>query len=131
MLNLNRKDTINNFFDLIKTLVETNLLWFIFSSPFFGYVYYILWSVSKMNTMQIIIVNMLWLFALLPATTALFGVLRKRVKKEKISIVKYFFKYYQENYQQSWMGGILFSIFWSLYGYSFLNYSSINSLINI
>src|SRR5699024_696633 len=66
--------------------------------------------------------NILWLVLCLPvvtifpATTAMFGVIRKWHNEEDVMIFKHFFKLFKENFRQSFLIGIIwFGIAFVLY----------------
>jgi uncharacterized membrane protein YesL len=55
-------------------------------------------------------------FIFFPATTAMFGIVRKWVMKEEVPIIRFFWKYYKENYKRSLVGGLIFSVSWAIVG---------------
>ncbi|MBT2734639.1 YesL family protein [Bacillus sp. ISL-7] len=82
---------------------------------------------TTLNTIvDLFLLNLLWVMTMLPlitffpATVAMFGVVRKRIlQKETEGIVKSFFKIFKENFKQSF----ILSIFWSVLAlFLFLDY---------
>lgn len=106
----------------ITRIAYTNILWLLCSSPFlFALFMKIMLLNTAANSNDHLIINwamgILAPFTLFPAISALFAVVRKWVMGEPdIAIFKTFFKAYKENYKQSMIGGIfytlLFTIMW-------------------
>jgi uncharacterized membrane protein YesL len=101
----------------IMRLSGTNLLWFIFSIPFFFMLVPMLVPVQGDADPKAVLIQMAILaaivapFTLFPATTAMFSVARKWVMGEAdVPIIKTFWKGYRENYKQSMLGGFLYAI---------------------
>jgi uncharacterized membrane protein YesL len=69
-------------------------------------------------------------FLLFPATTAMFGVVRKWFMKEEIKIVKSFWTFYKENYKRSLSGGLILSILWLVGVVDYLYIKSDVSFVN-
>ncbi|USB32231.1 DUF624 domain-containing protein [Paenibacillus sp. YPG26] len=99
----------------ISRIAASNLLWLLCSIPFFFVV------VSKILLLQAMPDQpetlSYWLMAILapitlfPATSALFAVTRKWVMgEEDVSVWRTFFKGYKENYKQSLLGGIFYTL---------------------
>src|SRR5699024_7445505 len=53
-------------------------------------------------------------FIFFPATTAMFGIIRKWILGHEINMLSSFWKYYKENYVKSLLGGILIVLIWIL-----------------
>lgn len=90
----------------------TNVLWLLFNLPVV-YLGLTLLFVENMNEMMTILTTMAILapFIFFPATTAMFGVVRKWVLGEQdIPLFRSFWQYYKENYVRSMCGGLLFIV---------------------
>ena len=65
------------------------------------------------KVMSFLFLNILWLISCLPivtifpATTAMFGVIRKWHREEDVMLLKQFFKLFKENFRQSFLVGIV------------------------
>jgi uncharacterized membrane protein YesL len=101
----------------IMRLSGTNLLWFIFSLPFFFMLVPMLVPVQGGADPKDVLIQMAVLaaivapFTLFPATTAMFSVVRKWIMGEAdVPIIKTYWKGYRENYKQSMFGGFLYAI---------------------
>ncbi|MEW4369049.1 YesL family protein [Paenibacillus kandeliae] len=100
----------------IMRLAGSNLLWVICSSPFlFFLVFRFIFMQSGASQNDILQTNwamgILAPFVLFPATSALFTVVRKWVMGEgDVSVIKTFFRGYKENYKQSMIGGIFYTL---------------------
>lgn len=101
----------------IMRIAGSNLLWLICGSPFFLFVLMKVslflsgvenWGADPITNIGMVLTAP---FLLFPATSALFSVVRKWVMGESdLSVTKVFFKGYKENYKQSMMGGIFYTI---------------------
>ncbi|WP_427052532.1 YesL family protein [Paenibacillus sp. TC-CSREp1] len=109
----------------ITRLAATNLLWAICSSPF------LFFMIMKLLVMQQNLANeslqMNWAIAivapltLFPATAALFTVVRKwNMGDTDVPIFRTFFAGYKENYKQSLIGGIFYTL---LFAIMYLDYT--------
>ncbi|MDT9718950.1 DUF624 domain-containing protein [Paenibacillus sp. ClWae2A] len=109
----------------ITRLAATNLLWAICSSPFLFFL------IMKLLVMQQNLANeslqMNWAIAivapltLFPATSALFTVVRKwNMGDTDVPIFRTFFVGYKENYKQSLIGGIFYTL---LFAIMYLDYT--------
>lgn len=99
---------------LITRFAYTNVIWILFNLP----IVYILLSLitSDLSNIQLYLMTIVVLapFFFFPATTAMFGVVRKWVMGEgDIPIFRSFLKYYRENYVRSLLGGLLFTFLWT------------------
>ncbi|GGJ20320.1 YesL family protein [Paenibacillus hunanensis] len=100
----------------IMRLAGSNLLWVICSSPFlFFLVMRFIFSQPQFTQNDILQANwamgILAPFTLFPATAALFTVVRKWVMGEgDVSVIKTFFRGYKENYRQSMIGGLFYTL---------------------
>lgn len=97
----------------ITRFASINILWFLFNLPM---VYMLVISIDNPQSLQMGLISIAFLtpFIFFPATTAMYGVVRKWVLDEwDIPIWRSFLKYYKENYKRSLLGGIVFSLFWT------------------
>lgn len=99
----------------ISRIAVSNLLWLLCSFPFFfvAITKYLLLVTSpeQTETMTLYVMMILAPVTLFPATSALFAVTRKWVMGEAdVSVVKTFFKGYKDNYKQSLVGGIFYTL---------------------
>ncbi|PLS05601.1 YesL family protein [Neobacillus cucumis] len=108
---------LNPIFEWISKLVGTNLLWVLFNFPI-AYLTLSLFTVKEMSQiiMLMIIIALLVPFIFFPATTAMFGIVRKWVMKEEVPIFRFFWKYYKENYKRSLLGGLILTVLWVIVG---------------
>ncbi|WP_235886140.1 YesL family protein [Paenibacillus cymbidii] len=118
----------------IMRLSVTNILWVICSSPFFFLLLSMLISpgVSEDGGVTSDIVKQ-WLltlaivapFTLVPASAAMFSVVRKWVMgEEDVPLFKTFFRGYKQNYLQSMLGGLIFLAIAVILYINFLFYTS-------
>lgn len=111
------KGLMGGFYKITEWIMRisgSNLLWLLCSSPFLFFVLTMLVS-PEMNAD--FLREILWFmaivapFTLFPATAALFSVTRKWVMGDMdVSIIKTYFKGYKENYKQSMVGGIFYTL---------------------
>lgn len=104
----------------IMRLAVINILWLVCSIPFVFMTWMLFLSGSVGGTeaemmgqvyMTLIIMAILAPFTLFPATAAMFTVARKWVTGEvDVPLFKTFFRGYKENYLQSMLGGIIYTI---------------------
>jgi len=108
---------LNPVFEWITKLAGTNLLWILFNLPvvYLTLSLFVAKDVSQM-VMLIITIAVLAPFFFFPATTAMFGVVRKWVMKDEVPIIRSFWKYYKENYKRSLAGGVIISVLWVIVG---------------
>jgi uncharacterized membrane protein YesL len=92
----------------------TNVLWVLCSLPFF-FVLVLLFSSNltpDLVKQTFIIAGIVAPFTLVPATAAMFVVVRKWITGDTdVPLLKTFFRGYKENYRQSMIGGIVFMVF--------------------
>lgn len=98
----------------IMRLSGTNLLWVICSVPFL-FILYMRLAIDPQYVNEAVTLN--WALGILapvtlfPATSAMFTVARKWVMGEPdVKIIRTFFKGYKENYKQSLVGGIFYTL---------------------
>ncbi|WP_160724424.1 YesL family protein [Bacillus sp. USDA818B3_A] len=81
-----------------------------------------------------LLLNLIWfmmclpIVTIFPATAALFGVVRQWVLKEDSSVFRSFFKYFKDNFKQSFLLGLLWTIF---AGLLYMNFTIISQLGSI
>lgn len=104
----------------IMRIAGSNLLWLLCSSPFMivlamKLILLLQSPTPQPETLTIWVMGVLAPFTLFPATAALFSVTRKWVMGESdLSIIKVYFKGYKENYKQSMIGGIFYTILFAI-----------------
>ncbi|MFC0272784.1 YesL family protein [Metabacillus herbersteinensis] len=110
-----------SIFDGIFKLLEwftrfslANLLWVFFNLPISFLVATISFTDDKAFIMSTwFIIALLAPFVFFPATTAMYAVIRKWIMGEPdISIIRYYWKYYRENYKKSLIGGAILVPIW-------------------
>jgi uncharacterized membrane protein YesL len=108
---------LNPVFEWATKLAGINLLWVLFNFPI-AYLTLSLFTVKEMWQIGFLIMTIVVLvpFIFFPATTAMFGIVRKWVMKEEVPIIRFFWKYYKENYKRSLVGGLIFSVSWAIVG---------------
>lgn len=118
--------------EFIRRFVGTNLLWFIFNLPIVSVSLLLLTTndFAQINGILVIILT-LSPFIFFPATTAMFGVLRKFIMREDIPIIRHFLTHYKENYVRSMTGGICVILLWLILGYYYMMLSHVNSIFAI
>ncbi|MEK3888585.1 YesL family protein [Bacillus sp. FSL K6-3431] len=110
-------------------LFATNILWLLFNIP----IAYLSFNLILSKTPQHLQINFITLAALapfifFPATTALFGVIRKWVTGESdIPLVRSFVKYYKDNYIRSMTIGFIIVPLWGVLIVDYFYFSNANS----
>lgn len=112
----------------LKRFLGVNMLWYLFSLPFFLVFFLMDW---RENILLRIALAMVAVFLLFPATSALFGVVRQYVMRKEVPVFQSFLTYYKENYQRSWIGGIFFLILWGLFFSLYDMYVGTNVLVQL
>lgn len=107
----NRFSTLTQW---MKRIVFANILWILFNMPVIYSALNMILSTEAMHFLTyllfLIIFTPIFFF---PATTALFGVVRKWVMGEKnIKLFPSYWQYYKENYLRSLLGGLLLTVLW-------------------
>lgn len=129
---------MNNFlgrvqpvFEWIINLATLNLTWLVFILPI-AYLSLLLVLVEDFSQMILLLISIIVLSPVLlfPATTALFGVVRKWFMKEDIKIIRSFWKYYKENYKRSFLGGLFISFLWLIGSVDYLYFKNTSPFIN-
>ncbi|MDF2791377.1 MAG: hypothetical protein K0S80_4479 [Neobacillus sp.] len=110
-------ERFNPVFEWTAKIAGINLLWILFNFPI-AYLTLSLFTVKEMWEISFLIMTIAVLvpFIFFPATTAMFGIVRKWVMKEEVPIFRFFWKYYKENYKRSLVGGLIFSVLWAIVG---------------
>ncbi|WP_160724754.1 YesL family protein [Bacillus sp. USDA818B3_A] len=118
-------ERLNPFFEWITKIAGTNLLWVLFNFPI-AYLALSLFTVKEMSqiTQLLITIAILAPFIFFPATTAMFGVVRKWVMKEEVPTLRFFWKYYKENYKRSLVGGLVLTVLWAIVGVDYFYFHS-------
>ncbi|MEH7121355.1 DUF624 domain-containing protein [Neobacillus vireti] len=118
-------ERLNPFFEWITKLAGTNLLWVLFNFPI-AYLVLSLFAVTEMSQLATLSITIAVLapFIFFPATTAMFGIVRKWVMKEEVSIFRFFWKYYKENYKRSLVGGLILTVLWAIVGVDYYYFHS-------
>ncbi len=111
----------------------TNVLWVICSAPFF---FFGLSLLTAENTDQIRSVIILMAavapFTFFPATTAMFSVVRKWIMgQEDAPLLRTYFRGFKENYVQSLIGGLLYTVIYAVMILNFQFYSDQSNLSGI
>jgi uncharacterized membrane protein YesL len=122
---------IQPVFEWIINLAVLNITWLVFILPI-AYLSLLLVLVEHTSQVLMILLTIVVLspFLLFPATTAMFGVVRKWFMKEEIKIVKSFWTFYKENYKRSLSGGLILSILWLVGVVDYLYIKSDVSFVN-
>lgn len=123
---------MNKIAEFTRRFVGTNLVWVMFNLPIVCISLLLLTTedFAQINGILVMIL-MLAPFVFFPATTAMFGVVRKFIMREDILIVRHFIKYYKENYVRSMTGGICIILLWLILGYYYLMVAHINTIFTI
>jgi uncharacterized membrane protein YesL len=110
-------ERFNPVFEWAAKIAGINLLWILFNLPI-AYLTLSLFTVKEMWEISFLIMTIAVLvpFIFFPATTAMFGIVRKWVMKEEVPIIRFYWKYYKENYKRSLVGGLIFSVLWAIVG---------------
>ncbi|MCU9615033.1 DUF624 domain-containing protein [Caldibacillus lycopersici] len=116
---------INNISTWIMRFSVINLMWLLFNIPLVIIVVSMWMNKTNDSTIQLIIPAVILAPLLLfPATTAMFASARNWVmQKEEHSLIRFFWKYYRENYKQSVGVGVLLTIVWVIWGVDYYYFS--------
>lgn len=123
---------LNRIFEWIMRLSVINLLWIGFNLPICYLLLSLLYSDDQSALIMLLCtIVVLTPFLFFPATTAMFGVVRKWVMGEHdVPLVKSYWTYYKENYVRSLCGGVIFTLFWIVWGVDFYYFSQVNIIIS-
>ncbi|GIP53159.1 MULTISPECIES: YesL family protein [Paenibacillus] len=111
------KGLMGGFYKITEWIMRisgSNLLWLVCSLPFLFFTFVAFFTPgadADFTRLNLWIMAILAPFTFFPATSALFSVVRKWVMGEAdVSIIKTYFKGYKENYKQSMLGGIFYTL---------------------
>lgn len=122
---------INTIFEWIMKFAGTNLLWVLFNFPIVYLTMSLLFVENTSQAMMIMItIAVLAPFIFFPATIAMFGVVRKWVMKDDVSLMRFYWKYYKENYKASMIGGLIISFLWVIIGFDYYYFQTSIPLIS-
>ena len=112
----------------ISRFAAINILWLLFNLPIIYFVFTLLSVDSPNDLMTIGMTTVIIIpFIFFPATTAMFGIIRKWILGHEINMLSSFWKYYKENYVKSLLGGILIVLIWILLIEDYYFYLTTNS----
>lgn len=112
----------------ISRFAAINILWLLFNLPIIYFVFTLLSVDSPNDLMTIGMTTVIIIpFIFFPATTAMFGIIRKWILGHEINMLSSFWKYYKENYVKSLLGGILIVLIWILLIVDYYFYLTTNS----
>ncbi|MFD1953424.1 YesL family protein [Paenibacillus thailandensis] len=117
----------------IMRLSVTNILWLVCSIPFVFFAMGVIWAQDESQLYSSLIVTAIVSpFFFFPATAAMFTVARKWVMGEvDVPLIKTFFRGYKENYKQSMLGGLLYTVIFVVLIVDFMVYKNqFNSIIS-
>lgn len=123
---------LNRLFEWIMRLSVINILWIIFNLPICYLALSILFAEDEASIFLLLgTIAVLAPFLFFPATTAMFGVVRKWVMgEEDVPLVKSYWRYYKENYVRGLTGGLLITLFWVIWVADFFFFSKVNVFIS-
>ncbi len=106
-----------------------NILWILSNLPIVYLVISVLYSETVPQLITLLLtIALLAPFLFFPATTAMFGVVRKWIMgEEEIPLVKSFWKYYKENYKKSFIGGWILVPAWVVWIVDYVYFSQMFS----
>ncbi|WP_251526649.1 YesL family protein [Metabacillus litoralis] len=123
---------LNRILEWVMRFSVINLLWIGYNLPICFFVltlFYVNEQAGVLMTLGTIII--LAPFVFFPATTAMFGVVRKWVIGEHdVPLVKSYWIYYKENYVRSLIGGVIITFFWIVLVVDFYYFSQVNIIIS-
>ncbi|AOZ93978.1 YesL family protein [Paenibacillus crassostreae] len=118
----------------ITRIAYTNILWLVTSIPFLFVLLlkFMLYQVEATSNDHVVLnwgLGILAPFTLFPAISALFAVVRKWVMGDsEVPIFRTFFTGYKENYKQSMIGGIFYTLLFVVMWVDFKVYMNFNNL---
>jgi uncharacterized membrane protein YesL len=109
----------------VMRLSITNILWIIFNLPIIYFIINLLFLDNRQSfLLNILVLTFLLPLIFFPATTALFGVVRRwGIKDFDAPLVRLFVSYYKLNYIRSLLGGVIIVPIWVVLFMNFLYYS--------
>ena len=122
---------LNRILEWVMRFFVTNLLWIGFNLPIFFFILTLFYSNDQAGVLIILgTLIILAPFVFFPATTAMFGVVRKWIMGEHdVPIVKSYWTYYKENYLRSLCGGAILTFFWIVLAVDFFYFSQVNIIM--
>ncbi len=123
---------MNRLFEWIMRLSVVNILWITFNLPI-SYLFFLIPFTEDQSALIVFLFTIAVLapFVFFPATSAMFGVVRKWIMGElDVPLVKSYWKYYKENYVRSLTGGIILTIIWIIWGVDFFLLSKNNVIVS-
>ena len=122
---------LNRILEWVMRFFVTNLLWIGFNLPICFFVLTLFYSNDQAGVLMTLgILIILAPFVFFPATTAMFGVVRKWIMGEHdVPIVKSYWTYYKENYLRSLCGGAILTFFWIVLAVDFFYFSQVNIIM--
>ncbi|MGG4490932.1 YesL family protein [Metabacillus idriensis] len=113
----------------ITRIFTANIIWLFFNLP----IVYLTFNLFAINEPAGLIVNGLTIaffapFILFPATTALFGIVRKWVTTDsQVPLIRSYWRFYKENYVRSMTGGLIIVPLWIILVIDYFYFESANS----
>ncbi|USK34249.1 DUF624 domain-containing protein [Bacillus sp. F19] len=117
------------FTEWITRIFSANIIWLFFNLP----IVYLTLNLYAVHDSAGIIVNGLTIaffapFILFPATTALFGIVRKWVTTDSnVPLIRSYWRFYKENYIRSMIGGLLIVPLWIILVIDYFYFAKANS----
>lgn len=109
----------------------TNILWFLFNLPIVFILISILY-LEQIGNLTILLISLIVLMPVLffPTTTAMYSCAREwLIKDEGNSLIKSYLNYFKENYKKSFLGGILLTALWAIWGIDLYYFSKEQSIL--
>ncbi|MDN4523003.1 YesL family protein [Fictibacillus fluitans] len=106
-----------------------NVLWLVFNLPIVFLAFNVFLAKSPDHLLaNLILIALLAPFCFFPATSALFGVVRKWIMgNSDNSLLMLYVRSYKENYVKSMTGGVLFTVLWSILIIDYFYFMKLNS----
>lgn len=123
---------LNRVFEWIMRLSVINILWILFNLPICYLLFSILFATDQSSMFLFLLtIAVLAPFIFFPATTAMFGVVRKWVMGDlDVPLLKSYWLFYKENYLRSLTGGIILTFIWVVWGADFFFFAKMNMIIS-
>ncbi|MBU7591653.1 YesL family protein [Metabacillus halosaccharovorans] len=123
---------LNRLFEWIMRLSVINIMWIIFNLPICYLAMSLLFAEDEASVFLLLgTIAVLAPFMFFPATTAMFGVVRKWVMgDDDVPLVKSYWRFYKENYVRSLTGGLLLTLFWVIWTVDFFFFSKVNVFVS-
>lgn len=120
---------LNTVTEWITKIFTANILWLFFNLP----IVYLTFNLFAIKDPAGLIVNGLTIaffapFILFPATTALFGIIRKWVTADsQVPLIRSYWRFYKENYIRSMIGGLLIVPLWFILVIDYFSFAKTSS----